>query len=171
MACRSICSPDFSEKRVDRAVEIAAKAGMPLRVAAKIDVHDEHYYRSEVAHLFELSFVDYMGEVTESQKGELLGGARALLFPIDWAEPFGLVMIEAMACGTPVVAWRAGSVPEIIEDGVTGFIVDNIEDAVQATRRAATLDRRRVRREFERRFTADRMAREYVELFEVMRGG
>jgi len=159
------------EKRVDRAVEIAARVGMQLRIAAKIDVHDEHYYRKEIAHLFDLPFVDYVGEVTETQKAELLGGARALLFPIDWREPFGLVMIESMACGTPVVAWRAGSVPEIITNGVTGFIVDNIDDAVQATQRAATLDRRLVRREFERRFTADRMASEYVDIYEVLRGG
>ena len=157
------------EKRVDRAIEVARRVGLPLRVAAKIDAADAQYYREEIAPLFELPFVEYLGEVTEAEKGELLRGAQALLFPIDWREPFGLVMIEAMASGTPVVAWRAGSVPEVMTENVTGFIVESVDEAVEAVRKAAGLDRRRVRAAFDERFTADRMAREYVRLYEVVR--
>ena len=157
------------EKRVDRAIEVARRVGLPLRVAAKIDAADAQYYREEIAPLFELPFVEYLGEVTEAEKGELLRGAQALLFPIDWREPIGLVMIEAMASGTPVVAWRAGSVPEVMTENVTGFIVESVDEAVEAVRKAAGLDRRRVRAAFDERFTADRMAREYVRLYEVVR--
>ncbi len=153
------------EKRADRAVEIAQRAGYPLKVAAKIDRADKAYYEREIAHLFESPAVEFLGEVGENLKGPLLAGARALLFPIDWREPFGLVMIEAMACGTPVVAWDNGSVREIISDGVTGFIVDNLDDAVAAVRRLPELCRRRIRQEFERRFTARRMAQEYVDIY------
>ena len=124
--------------------------------------------RAELRHLFDQPFVEYIGEVDEAGKADLLGGAVAMLFPIDWREPFGLVMIEAMACGTPVVAWRGGSVAEIITDGVTGFVVDDLDDAVEATTRAAALDRRRCREMFEERFTADRMARDYVGIYEVL---
>ena len=158
------------EKRVDRAVEVARRTGLRLRVAAKIDDADAVYYREKIAPLFELSFVEFIGEVTESEKETLLRGARALLFPIDWREPFGLVMIEAMACGTPVVAWRAGSVPEVMSEGTSGFIVEDVDDAVEAVERTASLDRKRVRCEFEKRFTADRMAQDYVKLYEVVRG-
>jgi glycosyltransferase involved in cell wall biosynthesis len=158
------------EKRVDRAVEVARRTGLRLRVAAKIDDADAVYYREKIAPLFELPFVEFIGEVAESVKETLLRGARALLFPIDWREPFGLVMIEAMACGTPVVAWRAGSVPEVLADGTSGFIVEDVDDAVEAVAKTADMDRRRVRCEFERRFTADRMAREYVNLYEVVCG-
>ena len=154
------------EKRVDRAIEIARRTGMRLRVAAKIDDADRAYYEAEIAALFDLPFVEYLGEVGGADKATLLGGARALLFPIDWSEPFGLVMIEAMACGTPVVAWRGGSVEEVITDGVTGFVVDSLDAAVSATERAMSLDRRVCRAEFERRFTAARMTRDYVEIYQ-----
>jgi glycosyltransferase involved in cell wall biosynthesis len=156
------------EKRVDRAVEIARRSGLPLRVAAKIDEADRAYFDGEIAPLFELPFVEYIGEIGEAEKQEFLGNARALLFPIDWMEPFGLVMIEAMACGTPVIAWPGGSVGEVMEDGVTGFIVNEIDDAVEATRRIAGLDRRRCREVFDDRFTVARMARDYVTVYESL---
>ncbi len=158
------------EKRVDRAVEIARRVGLPLRVAAKIDKKDEAYFAEEIAALFELPFVEYLGEIGDAEKARLLAGARALLFPIDWSEPFGLVMVEAMACGTPVVAWRGGSVAEIVTDGITGFVVESIEDAVEATRATASLDRRCCREIFERRFTVDRMARDYVAVYTRLLG-
>ena len=158
------------EKRVDRAIEIAGRAGMRLRVAAKIDAADREYFESVIRPLFSLPHVEYLGEVAEHEKQELLGGATALLFPIDWSEPFGLVMIEAMACGTPVVAWRRGSVPEVLEEGVTGFLVESIDEAVAAAARAATHSRTRCRAAFERRFTAERMARDYVSIYQPMVG-
>jgi glycosyltransferase involved in cell wall biosynthesis len=159
------------EKRVDRAVEIARRTGMRLRVAAKVDAADRQYFETEIAPLFELPFVDFIGEIDEVGKRAFLGDARALLFPIDWREPFGLVMIEAMSCGTPVVAWRGGSVDEVIRDGVSGFIVEHLDDAVDAVHRIAEVDRRQCRAEFEERFTADRMARDYVEVYEQIISG
>jgi glycosyltransferase involved in cell wall biosynthesis len=153
------------EKRVDRAIEIARQAGLPIRIAAKIDAADRTYFEREIAHLFELPFVEYLGEVGGRDKERLLGGAAALLFPIDWSEPFGLVMIEAMACGTPVIAWREGSVPEVVSDGVTGFIVESVDDAVRAIARLGEIDRRGCREEFDRRFTVARMARDYVRVY------
>jgi glycosyltransferase involved in cell wall biosynthesis len=158
------------EKRVDRAVEIARRVGLPLRIAAKIDQADRAYFEAHIAPLFELPFVEYLGEIDESQKDAFLGRARALLFPIDWAEPFGLVMIEAMACGTPVVAWRGGSVDEIMAPGVTGFVVESLDEAVEATRRAGALDRRRCRRYFDAAFTAAHMAAAYVAVYETIAG-
>ena len=158
------------EKRVDRAVEIARRVGLPLRVAAKIDRADRAYFEARIAPLFDLPFVEYLGEIGESEKDEFLGHARALLFPIDWAEPFGLVMIEAMACGTPVVAWRGGSVDEVMAEGVTGFVVENMDDAVEATHRAGALDRRRCRRHFETAFTAAHMAGGYLSVYEAIAG-
>jgi glycosyltransferase involved in cell wall biosynthesis len=154
------------EKRVDRAVEIARRAGLPLRVAAKIDDADQQYFEAEIAPLFELPFVDYIGEIGEADKQVFLGNASALLFPIDWREPFGLVMIEAMACGTPVIAWPGGSVAEVIDDRITGFIVQEIDDAVEATAALKDLSRRRVRDVFETRFTAERMAHDYVTVYQ-----
>jgi glycosyltransferase involved in cell wall biosynthesis len=154
------------EKRVDRAVDIARRAGLPLRVAAKISKVDEPYFRDEIAPLFEEPFVEYLGEVGDAEKGPLIGRAIALLFPIDWQEPFGLVMIEAMACGTPTIAWDAGSVREILEDGVTGYIVDTEEQAAEAVEKLPALSRTRIRQEFERRFTAERMAADYLALYE-----
>jgi len=154
------------EKRADRAIEIARRAGFPLRIAAKIDESDQPYFEKEIASLFELPFVEYLGEVGDDRKESLLGGARALLFPIDWREPFGLVMIEAMACGTPTIAWDNGSVREIITDGVSGFIVDSVEASVEAVKRLPTLSRDRIRQEFERRFTVERMTADYLVLYE-----
>jgi glycosyltransferase involved in cell wall biosynthesis len=153
------------EKRVDRAIEIARRLGMPLRIAAKVDRMDREYYEKEIVPLLRDPLVEYMGELGEAEKGEFLGNAYALLFPIDWPEPFGMVMIEAMACGTPVVAFRRGSVPEIIEPEITGYIVDDMDEAVEATRCVATLSRRRCREAFEARFTAERMATDYLDLY------
>src|SRR5262249_8242564 len=126
------------EKRVDRAVEIARRTGLQLKVAAKIDRADRDYYK-EIKNVFDDPLVEYVGEVGGRDKDEFLGNAQAVLFPIDWPEPFGLVMIEALACGTPVIAWRRVSVPEVIDDGITGFIVDSLEDAVSAVERVASL--------------------------------
>jgi glycosyltransferase involved in cell wall biosynthesis len=158
------------EKGSDRAIEIAERAGVPIRMAAKVDDVDREYFESHIKPLLKGPGVEFVGEIGERDKGDFLGGARALVFPIDWPEPFGLVMIEAMACGTPVVAFRSGSVPEVLEDGVTGFIVDDVEDAVRAVAETAGFDRRRCRAEFERRFTAERMARDYVRVYEQVMG-
>jgi glycosyltransferase involved in cell wall biosynthesis len=153
------------EKRVDRAVEIARRMGLRLRVAAKVDAADVDYYHAEIEPLFRDPLVEFIGEIGEEQKAEFLGNARALLFPIDWPEPFGLVMIEAMRCGTPVVAWKCGSVPEVIDEGVTGFVVDTIDSAVDAVGRVENLDRRRIREVFETRFSAERMATDYLAVY------
>ncbi len=157
------------EKRVDRAIQIALRTGMEIRIAAKIDRADRDYYEEHIAPLFRLPRVEYIGEIGEREKAEFLGNARALLFPIDWPEPFGLVMIEAMACGTPVIAYRRGSVPEVMADGVTGWIVDDMEQAVAAVERLEGFDRRRCREHFERRFSAGRMARDYLRVYERVR--
>ena len=154
------------EKRVDRAIEIARRAGMELRIAAKIDRVDREYFHEKIEHLFRLPHVTYIGEIGEGEKQEFLGNARALLFPIDWPEPVGLVMVESMACGTPVVAFRGGSVEEIIDDGVTGFVCDDLDQAVAAVDRAAGLSRRCVRDRFEQRFTVTRMACDYLRLYQ-----
>jgi glycosyltransferase involved in cell wall biosynthesis len=154
------------EKRVDRAIEIAEALGVPLRIAAKVDAADETYFRTKIEPLLDHPLITYVGEISEAEKATFLGNARALLFPIDWPEPFGLVMIEAMACGTPVVAFAHGSVPEVIDDGVTGFIVDDMAAAITAAARVDRLDRRRIRATFERRFSATRMAKDYVALYE-----
>ena len=156
------------EKRVDRAIEIAQRAGMKLKIAAKIDAADREYYHDNVEHLLDDPLVECIGEVDDAGKQDLLGGAYALLFPIDWPEPFGLVIIEAMACGTPVIAFRRGSVPELIEDGVTGFIVDDIDEAVAALAKIKDFDRRRCREVFEERFSAPRMTSDYLKLFARM---
>jgi glycosyltransferase involved in cell wall biosynthesis len=154
------------EKRPDRAIEIAVKTGMKLKIAAKIDRVDQAYWNEKIAPLVRAhANVSFVGEITEREKSEFLGNAHALLFPIDWDEPFGLVMIEAMACGTPVIGYRRGSVPEIIDDGVTGFIVSNETEAAAAVEKLSTLDRRSVRAVFERRFTAERMANDYCALY------
>jgi glycosyltransferase involved in cell wall biosynthesis len=150
------------EKRVDRAIAISTALGWPLRIAAKVDGADADYFEKEIRHLLDNPLVQFIGEIGEDDKSDFLGRARALLFPIDWPEPFGLVMIESLACGTPVVAFRGGSVPEIVEHGSTGFIVDTLEEAIEATRRVDTVDRRACRRAFERRFAARRMAEWYL---------
>jgi len=153
------------EKRPDRAIRIARAAGIPLKIAAKIDRVDEDYFRSEILPLIEGSTVEFIGEINEHEKTQFLGGAAALLFPVDWPEPFGLVMIEAMACGTPVLAFRCGSVPEVIEDGVTGKVVDTEEEAIAALPAILSYDRRAVRQRFEVGFTATRMADDYVSTY------
>jgi glycosyltransferase involved in cell wall biosynthesis len=154
------------EKRLDRAIAIAAAVGLPLRVAAKIDSVDRRYYETTIEPLLQANpLVEFIGEVDDAGKQELFGNALALLFPIDWPEPFGLVMIEANACGTPVIAWRNGSTPEVIEPGVNGVLVESIEEAVAAVRRIDRLDRRSVRDDFERRFTVERQAAAYERLY------
>ncbi|HAF42785.1 MAG TPA: glycosyl transferase [Sphingobium sp.] len=159
------------EKRPDRAIRIAARSGMELRIAAKIDTVDRAYWENEIAPLVERHpNVRFIGEINEQQKAEFLGNARALLFPIDWPEPFGLVMIEAMACATPIIAFRCGSVPEIIEHGCSGFIVDSEDEAVDAIGLLRDLDRKLVRGAFDARFTAARMAADYVSLYHRLPG-
>jgi glycosyltransferase involved in cell wall biosynthesis len=155
------------EKRLDRAIAIACQAGKRLKVAAKIYPEDRDYFKQTIEPLLHKSrsWVEFIGEVGGQEKDDLLGNALALLFPIDWPEPFGLVMIEALACGTPVIAWRNGSVPEVIEDGATGFVVDSVEEAAQAVGRVASLSRHTCRRVFEERFDAARMAQDYVEVY------
>jgi glycosyltransferase involved in cell wall biosynthesis len=156
------------EKRPDRAIRIARRCGIPLKIAAKVDKVDEEYFRSEIEPLLREPGVEYIGEINEWDKQDFLSQALALLFPVDWPEPFGLVMIEAMACGTPVLAFRCGSVPEVVDDGVTGRIVDTEEEAVAALPGILSLDRRAIRRRFEERFTANRMARDYVRLYRTL---
>jgi glycosyltransferase involved in cell wall biosynthesis len=157
------CSP---EKRADRAIEIARRAGMKLKIAAKVDKVDQDYFNSIIKPMLSDPRVEFIGEIGESEKQELLSNAYGLLFPIDWPEPFGLVMIEAMACGTPVIAFRGGSVTEVMEEAVTGFIVDSVEEAAQAVEKLATLDRRRCREVFDSRFTARRMASDYLDIYQ-----
>jgi glycosyltransferase involved in cell wall biosynthesis len=153
------------EKRVDRAIAIATACGIPLRIAAKVDPADQDYFRRDIEPLLDHPLVEFVGEIGEADKGEFLGRARALLFPIDWPEPFGLVMIESFACGTPVIAFRGGSVDEIVDEGVTGFIVEDLDAAVAAVDRIDSVDRRGCRERFDRRFTDWRMASEYVRIY------
>lgn len=155
-----------SEKRLDRAIEIAKRVGMPLKIAAKVDRADRAYYEREIKPLLNAPGIEFVGEINEQQKGEFLGNAFAYLFPIDWPEPFGLTMIESMACGTPTIAFRRGSVPELIRDGVNGYIVDTVEQAVRAVEQSAGMDRAACRANFETRFSSKRMARDYVKLYE-----
>jgi glycosyltransferase involved in cell wall biosynthesis len=153
------------EKRPDRAIRIARTAGIPLKIAAKVDKVDENYFRTEILPLIDGRAVEFIGEINEREKAKLLGEAGALLFPVDWPEPFGLVMIEAMACGTPVLAFRCGSIPEIIENGITGTVVDSEQEAVAALPALLSYDRRAVRRRFEEKYTATRMAKDYVRTY------
>jgi glycosyltransferase involved in cell wall biosynthesis len=154
------------EKAVDRAIRIAVRCNLPLKIAAKVDRVDRDYFEHDIRPLLALPGIDYIGEIGDAQKAEFLGGALALLMPIDWPEPFGLVMIEAMACGTPVIAFRSGSVPEVVENGLTGFIVDNEAAAADAiNNKLRRLSRQKIRARFEERFTARRMAGEYVEVY------
>jgi glycosyltransferase involved in cell wall biosynthesis len=153
------------EKRPDRAIAIARRANMRLRIAAKVDDADRKYFEQQIRPLLDDPLVEFIGEIDEHRKSEFLGNASALLFPVDWPEPFGLVMIEAMACGTPVIAYPQGSVPEVIDPGVTGFIARSIEEAAALVREARALNRAAIRRRFEQRFSAARMARDYVTLY------
>jgi glycosyltransferase involved in cell wall biosynthesis len=157
------------EKRPDRAIEIACRCGVPLRIAAKVDRVDQAYFDERIRPLLRSPLIEFIGEISEAEKASFLGNARATLFPIDWPEPFGLVMIESMACGTPVIAYRCGSVPEIIEEGVTGYIVDGIDGAVAAVDRAEMLDRAVIRQRFEERFSVERMAKDYLAVYHGLR--
>jgi glycosyltransferase involved in cell wall biosynthesis len=157
------------EKRPDRAIEIAVRTGQKLKIAAKIDRVDEEYWTTMIKPMVDRSpLVEYVGEIDDTQKSAFLGGATGLLFPIDWAEPFGLVMIEAMSCGTPVLAFACGSVPEVIEDGVSGFVVTDIEQACAAAGKLAALDRAVVRRAFDKRFSVEAMAHQYLNVYEAV---
>ncbi len=154
------------EKRLDRAIEIAKRAGIKLKIAAKIDSADSEYFKKEIEHLMDDPLVEFVGEIGEDKKGDFLGKASCLLFPIDWPEPFGMVMIEAMACGTPVIAFRNGSVPEVISHNKSGFIVNNIDEAVKALSKLHTIERKTCRELFEARFSVNRMARDYIRTYE-----
>ena len=153
------------EKAVDRAIAIAGRCGVPLKIAAQVDAVDREYFECRIRKLLTSADVEYIGEIGDGEKSSFLSGAIALLAPIAWPEPFGLVLIEAMACGTPVIAFNAGSVPEIIEDGLTGFVVEDESGAVRAADRLSGLSRRAIRRRFEERFTARRMARDYLAVY------
>jgi glycosyltransferase involved in cell wall biosynthesis len=157
------------EKGVDRAIEIARRARVKLRIAAKIDLADERYFRERIVPLLDDPLIEFIGELDEGRKPGFLGNATALLFPIDWPEPFGLAMIEAMSCGTPVIAWPHGAVPEIVDHGVTGFIVNSIDEAVFGIEHVSRLNRAEVRRRFEERFGADRMARDYLAVYRSLK--
>lgn len=158
------------EKRPDRAIEIARRSGRRLRIAAKVDTADQIYFKETIEPLLSDPLVEFIGEIGDGAKAEFLGNAAGLVFPIDWPEPFGLVMIEAMACGTPVIAWNCGSVPEVIDHGVSGFIVRSMEEAVEAVERLPELDRGEIRRSFERRFSSRVMAERYLELYGRLAG-
>jgi len=153
------------EKRPDRAIAIAQRAGIPLKIAAKVDRVDQAYFDERIRPLLAAADVEFVGEIGDAEKARFLGDALGLLFPIDWPEPFGLVMIEAMACGTPIVAYRCGSVPEVMVDGVTGYVVDDEDQAVAAVERLDRISRAQCRQVFEQRFSAQRMARNYVEAY------
>jgi glycosyltransferase involved in cell wall biosynthesis len=154
------------EKRIDRAIEIAKSVGIPLKIAAKVDDTDQNYFEANVAPLLDNHLIEFIGEIGEHEKGEFLGNAMALLFPIDWSEPFGLVMIESFACGTPVIAYNHGSVSEIMEEGSTGFIVETLPQAIEAANKIASVSRDTCREIFDRRFTARRMATDYLNVYE-----
>jgi glycosyltransferase involved in cell wall biosynthesis len=159
------------EKRPDRAIEIARRAGVPLKIAAKVDAVDRAYFHDVIEPLLDHPLIEWIGEIGDAEKSRFLGEAAALVFPIDWPEPFGLVLIEAMACGTPVIAWNCGSVPEVIDDRVTGFIVNSMDEAVDAVTKVASLDRRRIRAVFERRFSAPVMAQNHARHYWRLLGG
>lgn len=156
------------EKGLDEAIEISRRSGLRLKVAAKVDQADWGYFENRIKPLLRGEHIDFIGEIGNDEKNDFLGNAAALLFPIQWPEPFGIVMIEAMACGTPVIAYRAGSVPEVLEDGVTGFMVDGADGAVTAVRNLGAIDRQACRRRFERRFSAERMAQEYLTIYQTL---
>ena len=153
------------EKRVDRAIDIAKKAGIPLKIAAKIAKPDQEYYEKEIKPLMDDPLVEFTGEIGEHEKSDFLGNALATLFPVDWPEPFGLVMTESMACGTPVIAWENGSVPEVIDEGLSGFVVNSEQEALHAINNIHTIKRRDCRETFERRFTVKRMTKDYISVY------
>jgi len=154
------------EKRLDHAIEIAKRVGLPLRIAAKVDPTDRDYFHTEIEPLMDHPLVEYVGELTDAEKDDFLGEAYALIAPFDWPEPFGLVFIESLACGTPVLAYRRGSIPEIIDDGVTGFVCDHLGKMADAVKRVSLLDRHRCRQAFEERFTVERMVQDYLKVYE-----
>jgi glycosyltransferase involved in cell wall biosynthesis len=154
------------EKGVDSAIEIALRAEMPLKIAAKIDKADRDYFESRIKPMLKHELIEFVGEIGDLEKNEFLGNAAALLFPINWSEPFGIVLIEAMACGLPVIAYPLGSVPEIIEDGISGFLVQNIDEAANAAKKISGFDRQKCRKAFERRFSDRRMAHDYLTIYE-----
>ncbi len=156
------------EKGVDKAIEIALKSGIPLKIAAKVDKADKEYYELEIKHLLDNPLIEFVGEIDERGKTAFLGNAKALLFPINWSEPFGMVIIEAMSCGTPVIAFNRGSVPELIDDGVSGFSVSNVEEAVNAVNKINITLRSMVRKMFEEKYTAARMAKDYLKIYESL---
>ena len=158
------------EKRVDRAIEIAIACGLPLRIAAKVDAADRVYFETHIKPLLDHPLIEFVGEIDEKTKDDFIGNARALLFPIDWPEPFGIVMIEAFACGTPVISYPGGSVPEVMQDAVTGFIVNDQQEAIAAARHIDAIDRRRCRAVFEQRYTAEAMARRYLDVYRDLEG-
>jgi len=158
------------EKRPDHAIELAKRVGIPLRIAAKVDPTDQEYFHTEIEPLLSDPLIEFMGEITDAEKNEFLGNATALVCPYDWPEPFGLVLIEALACGTPILAYRRGSIPEIIEDGVTGFISEGLDEMTAAVQRIPEIDRRRCRKTFEQRFSAERMAQDYIRVYEQALG-
>lgn len=156
------------EKRPDHAIALAERTGLPLRIAAKVDPADEQYYRREIEPLLDHPLIEFLGEISDAEKNDFVGNALALVCPYDWPEPFGLVLIEALACGTPVLAYRRGSIPEVIDHEVTGFVCETLTEMAEAVGRLPLIDRRRCRSAFEERFTADRMARDYVALYEQL---
>jgi glycosyltransferase involved in cell wall biosynthesis len=156
------------EKRPDHAIQLAKHVGLPLRIAAKVDPADRDYYRSEIEPMLDHPLIEFVGEISDQEKNEFVGKALALVCPYDWPEPFGLVLIEALACGTPVLAYRRGSIPEIIEDGVTGFVCESLHEMIETVGRLTTIDRRRCRAAFEKHFTAERMAHDYVALYQQL---
>jgi glycosyltransferase involved in cell wall biosynthesis len=158
------------EKRPDRAIKIAKRAGIPLKIAAKVDAVDRSYYHDVIRPLMQHPLIKYVGEIGDDQKSSFLGNALALLFPIDWPEPFGLVMVEAMACGTPVIAWNCGSVPEILQDGVTGRVVGSEDEAISAVEQVTALDRHRIRHEFQSHFSSTVMANNYLRVYRRLAG-
>ena len=154
------------EKGLDRAIEIALRAEIPLKVAAKVDRADKEYYESQIKPLLNTELIEFIGEISDLEKNEFLGNAMGFLFPINWCEPFGIVLIESLACGVPVIAYPLGSVPEIIEDGVTGFLVNSVDEAVAAIKNIGRIDRRKCRKAFELRFSAKRMAQDYLNIYQ-----
>src|SRR5262245_49626148 len=158
------------EKRPDHAIELAKRVGIPLRIAAKVDPMDQQYFHTIIEPLLADPLIEYLGEITDAEKNEFLGQAMALVCPYDWPEPFGLVLIEALACGTPVLAYRRGSIPEIIEDRATGFVCEGLDQMLAAVQHIPEIDRRRCRLTFEQRFTVERMAQDYLRVYEQVVG-